>query len=346
MAKKKKRGGLVLGLDGGGTKTLAAVADLEGNVLGIGRSFGGNFQGVGRKAATLELKKAIDGALADASANPRDISAAGYGIAGADRKKDFDTVAEILSKVDPSGNFVLCNDTTLVLRAGTTDGVGVATVSGTGSNTMGFNAAGDHVKVGGLGDFSGDYGSSSDLVKSAVVASMKSRDGRGPKTILTGMLCEALGLEEIGDIIELTFFDNYQHLSLNRFAPLVFEAARRKDRVAISILSQAGRLVGRDVLSCMKRLFPDRNARVPLVLGGSVYQKGTHPAMIDSLEKTVRRGYPNVILKRLSDEPCVGGVLLALDNALGKPTPQTRHRRLSRSFARKMKEMGTARELG
>ncbi|MCZ7582111.1 MAG: hypothetical protein M5R36_01580 [Deltaproteobacteria bacterium] len=225
----------MLGLDGGGTKTIAAVATLDGRVLGVGRALSANFQGVGRRAATLEIKNAVTEALEKSKTRPEDVVAAGYGIAGADRDKDFDIVAEMIVEAGPPCPFVLCNDTTLALRAGTRDGVGVATVAGTGANTMGFNKEGAHVKVGGM-DFCGDSGSSYMIVQEALVAAMRAWDGRGPKTILSDIFCETFGLEEIADIIEKTFFDSYEHLRLNKYAPLVFDAARRGDRMALNVL--------------------------------------------------------------------------------------------------------------
>lgn len=279
----------VIGVDGGGTKTIAAVADERGRVLGIGRGGPANFQAIGRKAARREIEKTVDAALAMAGVSREAVDIGAFGLSGADREKDFDILAyDVLLPANLAKRFALCNDTTLVLRAGTPDGVGVACVSGTGSNTMGFNAKGGHWKVGGFGGFSGDYGSSYDIAMNGVVAAMKEWDGRGPKTLLTPLICEAFGLEEICDIIELGYYDSETPMPImNKYAPLVFQAARQGDRVARRVLREAGALVGRDVLTCLSRLFPDKAAPVRLVLGGSVYQKGIDSTMRDALEATV-----------------------------------------------------------
>lgn len=333
--------GLVLGIDAGGTKTLAAVADMNGRVLGLGRAGCGNFQGNGKSFARIEIANAIEQAIKAASANPGDIIAAGYGVAGADREADFDIVREILDPIDPSGAFVLCNDTTLALRAGTRDGIGVASVAGTGSNTMGFNAAGEHVKVGGFGPFSGDQGSSADLIWKAIVACFREADGRGPKTLLSKLIAEELGVPTAVDIVELTYFDSERsEYRFNGLAPLVFRAAKMGDRVAREILRKTGRECAANILSCMKRLFPDRREAVPLVLGGSVFQKGEDPAMVDALSVAVRRIYPNVRIIRLADEPCVGALILAYDLVLGKTAPVTLQRAVKRGFAEAFRVFG------
>jgi len=56
----------VLGVDSGGSKTLAVVADEHGLVKGIGKSGGSNFQTAGKKKAAEELSQAIDQAMSAA----------------------------------------------------------------------------------------------------------------------------------------------------------------------------------------------------------------------------------------------------------------------------------------
>ena len=334
---KKKKTNIkqfILGVDGGGTKTRAVIADLKGNVLATGLAGPGNFQGIGKTAAQGEIKRSIEKALEAASALPEQIECAAYGMAGADREKDFDTVADFLMDINPAAHFVLCNDTTLILRAGTKDGVGVAAVAGTGSNTMGFNEAGEHVKVGGYGPFSGDSGSSGDIAGKAIVAAWKAVDGRGPKTIIEDMIRETLKLDDLMDIIELTYFDSFDpSFRLNQHAPIVFEAAKKGDKVAQRILRKTGHECADDILSCMRRLFKDKDRPVPLVLGGSIYQKGVSPLFVKSVEEKVRKVYPNVKLVRLKYEPCVGAILLAMDNHLGKATPMAMQKRITKTYA-------------
>lgn len=332
-------GGLLLGVDAGGTKTLAAVADADGRVLGMGRGGNGNYQSAGRAFAKLNIAQAIERALSAAGAAPADVVAAGYGVAGADRDKDFEVIHQFLDEVSPTGAYVLCNDTTLALRAGTDDGVGVACVAGTGSNTMGFNAAGDHVKVGGFGPFSHDPGSSYGLVMRAVEASFRHWDGSGPPTALSDMFCQRFHLDEVADLIELEFFDTDKvDFHLNQLAPKVFEIAAEGDRVARGILERAGREMGSDAVSCLKRLFPVHDEPVPLVLGGSIFQKAADRSMILALEKTVRKVFPKVELKRLADEPCVGALILAKDLERGRTAAKNWQRALKRSFQARFAE--------
>jgi N-acetylglucosamine kinase-like BadF-type ATPase len=337
MGKKNTIKKYILGVDGGGTKTRAGVADFEGNVLATAAAGPGNFQSIGTAAAQGEIARAIKIALAAANVDCHQIASTAYGLSGADREKDFDIVAGFLMDINPSPHFVLSNDTTLILRAGTTDGVGVASVAGTGSNTMGFNEKGDHVKVGGYGPYSGDSGGSYDLSSKAIIAAWKGMDGRGPKTMIEDMLCVALGLDDLADIIEFTYFDSFNpDIHLNEYTPMIFDAAKKGDKVAVRILRQTGKECADDILSCMRRLFKDKTRAVPIVLGGSIYQKGVSPALVDAVKQKVRKIYPKVKLVRLKSEPCVGAMLLAMDDHLGKPTPAAVRRRIIKTFAHAM----------
>src|SRR6187549_866822 len=79
---------LVLGLDGGNTKSVAIVAGLDGMVLGTGRAGCGDIHGVPVEAAIGELTTAIDGAIHEAGGSRDDVVAAGCSLAGADWPED------------------------------------------------------------------------------------------------------------------------------------------------------------------------------------------------------------------------------------------------------------------
>ena len=103
----------VVGVDAGGTKTHAAVATLDGQVVSLVEAGPGNFQAVGVQAATQNTKKAVDGALSAAGITPDDLAWSAFAVAGADRHKDFITIADYLETIVPG--HVLTNDTLAAL---------------------------------------------------------------------------------------------------------------------------------------------------------------------------------------------------------------------------------------
>jgi len=89
-----------LGLDVGGTKTHALVADEIGRALGFGVGGPGNPQGVGYEGLTRAVVAATHAALAAASLSPDQIAGAGFGIAGFDWPSQRGTT---LRALDPLG---------------------------------------------------------------------------------------------------------------------------------------------------------------------------------------------------------------------------------------------------
>ena len=132
----------VLGVDAGGTKTVAVVAGRDGQVRGVGRSGSANFQACGVAGAEGQIKKAVEEAAGQAGVDPSGFAAACYGVAGADRPKDFETIRKFVEPLTPCPAFRLENDTIIALRAGTADGVGIALIAGTGSNAIGRDSQG------------------------------------------------------------------------------------------------------------------------------------------------------------------------------------------------------------
>src|SRR5262245_41281345 len=77
----------IVGVDGGGTKTLALLGDLGGNVLARGVSGPSNYNVVGFGMACLALENAINMACKDYAG---EISALCLGLAGAGQKEDIE----------------------------------------------------------------------------------------------------------------------------------------------------------------------------------------------------------------------------------------------------------------
>ena len=167
----------LLGMDAGGTKTLCALTDTAGTILGLGLSRCGNFQVSGVESARHELKRSIERAVADAGIEPKTIAVAFYGVSGADRQKDFETVSGMLSSVNPADRMFLENDASIALRAGTETAVGLGLISGTGTNAIGFNSRGERRQVGGWGSpYLGDFGSAHDIAACAFAQAQRGND--------------------------------------------------------------------------------------------------------------------------------------------------------------------------
>lgn len=309
---------LLLGIDAGGTKTECTLISLPDG--GVVRRLGepSNYQAVGIVEATRVWRNLIEECCVEMAVVPQALSGAGLGIAGLDRPRDEARIVAAFDSLLPATPRVLVNDAYLVLRAGTADGVGVTAISGTGANAMGESSDARRCRVNGLGPDFGDLGSASDIGAEAVRRAFRSLDGREQHTQLVQRIAQALHLNDLTDLVDLMLFDcpNPAGYRPGYLAPLVFQAANDGDAVAADILRWAGDELGLAALAVARKLFLPEQV-FPVVLGGSVLQKGRSPFMLEPLMARIHSSFPLAKAVVLTARPVLGAVRYALDVTLG-----------------------------
>ncbi|MGA2164183.1 MAG: BadF/BadG/BcrA/BcrD ATPase family protein, partial [Solirubrobacteraceae bacterium] len=121
----------LLGIDGGATKTLAGVLDLERGRLSLGRGGPSNQDAVGVKAAGEALFGAADEALAGAAIGDGDLDAAVLAVAGT----DTDAVVAHVRR-ERSEEWIVVGDVVGAWATATGARPGVGAIAGTGSNVF------------------------------------------------------------------------------------------------------------------------------------------------------------------------------------------------------------------
>jgi N-acetylmuramic acid 6-phosphate etherase len=300
---------LVVGIDGGGTNTVAVVADPAiGRVLGRGTGGPSNLQAVGAEAALRELGAALDGAFA-AAGLPRGRSAAAcIGLAGADREDEFDVLREWADRVGLAGTVSVTNDAALLIAAGTPGGWGLGVIAGTGSIAYCRTPDGVCSRAGGWGYLLGDEGSGFRIVLAAMRACCKAVDRCGPPTALVNDFLKQMGLSEPRDLIQSVYRGTWDRAALAGLAPVVLGAADAGDAVAVEVIDrQAGELARTAAVAVTTAGLP--NTGLPLALTGGVFlgHEGYRTRFLDALRKLGVSPDP----VRLVTEPAVGAVVLA-----------------------------------
>jgi N-acetylmuramic acid 6-phosphate etherase len=266
---------LYLGIDGGGTHTVALLARAESGpgrgwtLIGRGEAGPSNLQAVGSARALDALNEAVGKAFAAARLARRTVSAACLGLAGAGRPEDQALIKEWAAGIKLAASVEVSGDASLLLAAGTPHGWGVAVVAGTGSMAFARDAAGSKARAGGWGYLLGDEGSGYALVVSALQAVARAADGRGPATELTGRLLERLGLTRANELIGAIYRGGLDRTALAALAPVVFEIADAGDETAAAIVSQgAGQLA--ELVAAAARQAGVQDMPFPLALAGGV----------------------------------------------------------------------------
>ena len=168
-------GRFLLGVDGGATKTLAAVLDLESRALHLAQGGPSNEDAVGTQSAVQAVLGAADEAIERAGIEPRGLAAAVLAIAGT----DTDAVARHVRSAR-TDDWIVVNDVVGAWATATGAGPGVAAISGTGSNVFGVGPDGRPWRAGGWGHLLGDEGSGYWLGIESIKAALRDRDALGP----------------------------------------------------------------------------------------------------------------------------------------------------------------------
>ena len=303
---------LLLGVDGGNTKTIAVVVTGEGAVLGTGRAGCGDIHNArGPEAAVTEIARAVGAALAEAGTGAGDLAAAAFSLAGADWPEDFDYLRrELRVRLGLLEDPEIVNDAVGGLRSGTDDMVGVSVVIGTYSALAGRNAAGELFHFGFWPDSTGAHG----LGSHALAAIWRHMLGLGPETTLLGRALDRWDCESAEDLLHaLTRIGGPDESEAGRFADAVLDEAEAGDEVALEIVETVAGRMGDYARVCAARTGQD-GAPFPLVLCGSVLRHPS-PLLRSVLVSRVPDGepvYPDV-------EPVAGAVLLAADRVGARP---------------------------
>jgi N-acetylglucosamine kinase-like BadF-type ATPase len=301
----------ILGVDGGGSKTLAVVADETGEVHGIGRTGSANHQVLGLDRALEQVRLAVTQAYAMAGIRLEEVDVAAYCIAGADLPEDFDLLRPALAELQLAHRCRLENDIVASLRSGS-DSLDVVVVGwGSGVNAFGRNAAGQEIRLPALGWISGDWGGGGDLGREAIFLVVRGDDGRGRRTALREPVLEAFGVGDVDALVRKLYFRQGERVPTHRLAPLVFAAANAGDAVARDLVERAGIEIADTALALLRRLgILDLPAVV--VLAGSIF-KAEAPLLIDTVRSRLHALAPRARLVRPEVEPVLGALFCGFD---------------------------------
>lgn len=273
----------LLGIDGGGTNTRCLIADLDGKLLGEGRSGPSNYQSVGRERAAAHLQAAVEGALSavgltlaelgrDDAGRPR-LAAVCAGLAGVGRPEDQPVARAMLAFLGDVP-LITVSDARIAAAGALEGGPGVNLIAGTGSIAFGIRPDGQVVRAGGWGWILGDEGSGFAVGRAAIQAALAAQDGSAPATTLSAAICEAWQLERIDQTIGKVYADPVTaRVEIAGLVPLVVAAAEAGDQAAQAILTQSGTELGGLAVTALRKLGLPEGAPRIVALTGSVATK-------------------------------------------------------------------------
>lgn len=230
---------LVLGIDAGGTKTVAWLATVEGNRLGQGLAGPGNPRAVGFDRACEQLALAVNAAFAEANLPTTTVAAAVIGMAGADRPGDAQRIIDWSAAVSLAAQVRVTNDALPIIAAGTPKGWGVALIAGTGSIAVALAPDGRQSRAGGWGYLFGDEGSAYAIALSGLRAAAQSIDGIAIPSTLVVKFVDRLQIQSPRELVSAIYRSEMDRPAIAALADVVLTAAAEEDALATFLLDRA-----------------------------------------------------------------------------------------------------------
>jgi N-acetylglucosamine kinase len=308
---------VILGVDSGGTKTLAALARPDGRVTRLVRAASLD------PVAVPDWAERLRALVAGLDLGPKDLAAAALGLSYHGEIDALSAEQDRLVAGILPGRVVVDNDVRIAFDGAFAGGAGGLILAGTGSMAWAsLGGPGDpHTRSGGWGDIFGDEGSAYWIGREALADTAREIDGRLPASGFSAQVLAALGVGPDG-LLAWCYAQDQRRSAIADLARQVADLAAAGDGVALRILERAG-----DELAAALRAAWVRAAGTrPLVWS---YAGGvtTNPVVLARI--AARVGCAPVPCRL----PPVGGALLRAARLAGWPVTEAWVAEVARSLA-------------
>lgn len=296
-------GDLLVGVDGGNSKTELALVTETGQLLAVVRAPGASPHAVGVEGTVELIGRMVSAAFVAAGIHEVAVDAALF-LAGVDTDEEEVQMTAALAATGRYGQLDVHNDTFAVLLAGTMDGVGGAVVCGAGINATVVAPDGRVGRYPSLGPISGDFGGGMELGQLALTLAVRGSDGRGQPTRLSTAVPAHFGLTESVDVGIGLFYGQIPSGRLTELVPIIFDLALSGDAVAQSIVDrQAAELVAMPAALIERMQLADSD--IDIAYGGGLIRAG-HGPMMAKVRAGLAERLPRARVVEVVSPPVVG----------------------------------------
>jgi len=300
----------VIGIDGGGTKSLLKLADLDGVVRYEAKGGPTNIYATSVETVRADLVELIHRTLQGAGVAIEDCGALCLGSAGVDRPYEKEVLGGIFRDIGVQGPLTITNDAEIALVGGSGQQEGVVIISGTGSFGFGRDFAGNKARAGGWGHMIGGEGSGYYIGIKGLIAAVRSQDGREPATELLPMMMREIGIESVDKFYHYVY-KQAEMKDISELARVVDAAYKLGDAKAKAILADAASELYLMAHTIIGKLGFEHKA-IPVVANGSAVEKIEF--VFDEFARQVKSAHPLADVMRPKRDAAIGAVLMALDS--------------------------------
>ena len=294
----------IIGIDGGGTKTVGLLTTTEGEEISKIKNGPSNYHVVGVET-TYQVLNDIIKALTSQIDCTHDNLVICIGMAGLGREDDKKIINEICDKIEITTQRILTHDAHIALVGGIGKPEGIIVISGTGSIVYGIDSHENEIRAGGWGYLIGDEGSGYDIAIKGLQAVAKATDYRQPSTILTELYLTQLNLEDPKQLIRWVHAAERNEIA--QLSGTVFEGMENGDRTAIGIIETATDELVCAVESVIRQTTFRDTINIVLNGGNLIHQR----VFSDNLENKLHEKLDNISVMFPKYDPVNGAILLA-----------------------------------
>lgn len=295
-----------IGVDGGGTKTLTYLGNMEGNILDSCVFGPSNYYSSGLENTKDVFADIVSYYCRKHRFEVNDLVFISLGLAGVDREMDKQVIQDIFVELNISCDILVYNDARTALVGALGKDEGIIVVSGTGSIATGIRNN-KLVRAGGWGHILADEGSGYDIGMKTLITIMKSYDGRLSPTIMTKKAIDFLELDDVEDIIGFVHDPNTDKKKIAEVSTVAVQAAKEKDKLALDILDQSVEALLQLADAVINKLFSTDESAELTYIGGIITNVGY---IRDRFISEIGKKYPNLTIKKPTQDGAVGALYL------------------------------------
>lgn len=295
----------IIGLDGGGTKTAAAVCGLHGNLLERFTAGASNLNGASAESVGQSFSHIFN--RLEQSRGLAFCRAVCLGSAGAGSPQVREELEKQIRLCGYKGPLLVTGDHRTALYGALSGAPGLILISGTGSICCGRNAEGEERRSGGFGYRIDDAGSGYDIGRRILSEAVRAEDGRSAPTALTGFLFKAVRADSVNDIVRFVYADATGKKEIAALAPLLTRACAEGDAAALRIADECGEELFRLAVPVVEKLGLHETSAA---FAGSILKKD--PYVRKALSGCLAKVYPNLRRTEPIGDAALGAAHMAL----------------------------------
>ncbi|RJR05480.1 hypothetical protein C4588_08430 [Candidatus Parcubacteria bacterium] len=311
---------MIIGLDGGGTKTTGIVVDEQGKILAEATVGPTNPNSSDYETVKKELKKLFYFFTLKKPLTKEDVVFAGIsGVESGGKKEWFLSLLREITGEAPT--IIIDNDAITALYSETKGKPGIVSISGTGSISFGINDKEERARVGGWGYLIQDGSSGFAIGKRLLDYVFEQYDKGHAPCELSKAVLDHFGVTAMSEIVSLVYELRKTRDRVASLGSMVISFSNKGNQLCVDILKEAAACMLKEIHTLYEKLHQGMVAdgKFPIVLTGGIIG---HSHLMQSFleEEAANRNYPFAFTLP-SLPPIAGTIYAAIKNGKHEVAP-------------------------